>query len=33
MSKRNQHVVSHKEEWAVRTAGRSKAGSVHDTQG
>ena len=33
MSKRNQHVVPHKEGWAVRTAGRSKAGSVHGRDG
>ena len=32
MSKRNQHVVPHNEGWAVRTAGRSKASSVHETQ-
>jgi|AntRauTorckE6833_2_1112554.scaffolds.fasta_scaffold116882_2 hypothetical protein len=32
MGKRNQHVVPHKEGWAVRTAGRNRAASVHETQ-
>lgn len=32
MSKKNQHVVPHKEGWAVRGAGNSKATSIHDTQ-
>jgi hypothetical protein len=32
MSKRDQHVVPHKEGWAVRGAGSRRASSVHDTQ-
>lgn len=32
MSKRNQHVVPHDKGWAVKTAGKSKASSVHATQ-
>lgn len=32
MAKRNQHVVPHKEGWAVRGAGADRATSVHDTQ-
>ena len=32
MAKRNQHVVSHPDGWAVRGAGGDRAGSVHRTQ-
>ena len=32
MTKRNQHVVPHDGDWAVKPAGGSKASSVHDTQ-
>ena len=32
MSKRNQHVVPHDGEWAVRGAGSQRATSVHRTQ-
>ncbi|MEQ8778731.1 MAG: DUF2188 domain-containing protein [Roseibium album] len=32
MSGKNQHVVPHKDGWAVNGAGNSKATSVHDTQ-
>lgn len=32
MTKRNQHVVPHDGEWAVRGAGASRVTSVHDTQ-
>lgn len=32
MSKRNQHVVPHKDGWAVKGAGAQRASSVHDTQ-
>lgn len=32
MSKRDQHVVPHKDGWAVRGAGSRRASSVHDTQ-
>lgn len=31
--KKNQHVVPHKDGWAVRGAGNSKATSTHSTQG
>jgi hypothetical protein len=30
--KKDQHVVPHPEGWAVKTAGASRAGSVHRTQ-
>ncbi|HBR51524.1 MAG TPA: hypothetical protein DEA71_15735 [Nitrospira sp.] len=33
MSKRNQHVVPHDGEWAVRSAGSQRATSIHRTQG
>jgi hypothetical protein len=33
MSKKNQHVVPHDDDWAVKGAGNSKATSVHSTQG
>ena len=33
MAKRNQHVVPHKDGWAVRGAGSQKPSSVHRTQG
>lgn len=33
MAKRDQHVVPHKEGWAVRGAGSRQASSVHSTQG
>lgn len=29
---KNQHVVPHKDGWAVRGAGNSRATSIHDTQ-
>ena len=32
MSKKNQHVVPHGDEWAVKGAGNTKATSVHSTQ-
>ena len=32
MAKRNQHVVRHKDGWAVRGAGSQRATSVHSTQ-
>ena len=32
MTKRNQHVVRHKDGWAVRGAGSQRATSVHPTQ-
>ncbi len=32
MAKRNQHVVSHNGDWAVRGAGSRRATSVHPTQ-
>ena len=32
MSKRNQHVVPHKNGWAVKGETASRATSVHDTQ-
>lgn len=32
MSKKNQHVVPHGEDWAVRGAGNQRATSVHPTQ-
>ncbi|MCY3788823.1 MAG: DUF2188 domain-containing protein [Gemmatimonadetes bacterium] len=32
MAKRNQHVVPHDGEWAVRGAGSQRASSVHHTQ-
>jgi hypothetical protein len=32
MSKRDQHVVPHKDGWAVRGAGSRRASSVHETQ-
>ena len=32
MAKRNQHVVPHKDGWAVRGAGSQRASSVHGTQ-
>ena len=32
MAKRNQHVVRHKNGWAVRGAGSQRATSVHPTQ-
>lgn len=32
MSKKNQHVIPHDNGWAVKTAGASKASSVHQTQ-
>lgn len=32
MNKKNQHVVPHGEEWAVKGAGNSKATSVYKTQ-
>ena len=32
MAKRNQHVVRHKDGWAVRGAGSQRATSVHRTQ-
>lgn len=32
MSKKNQHVVPHGSDWAVKGAGNSKATSVHSTQ-
>jgi len=32
MSKKNQHVTPHKNGWAVKGAGNSRATSVHNTQ-
>lgn len=32
MSGKNQHVVPHGDQWAVRGAGNSRATSLHDTQ-
>ncbi|WP_081811340.1 DUF2188 domain-containing protein [Hyphomonas beringensis] len=32
MAKKNQHVVPHPKGWAVKSAGASKAASVHATQ-
>jgi phospholipase/lecithinase/hemolysin len=32
MSKKNQHVVPHGNDWAVKGAGNSKATAVHPTQ-
>ena len=32
MAKRNQHVVPHPRGWAVKSAGNSRATSVHGTQ-
>lgn len=32
MSKKNQHVVPHGDDWAVKGAGNGKATSVHSTQ-
>lgn len=32
MSKRNQHVVPHNGEWAVRGAGATRVTSTHETQ-
>jgi uncharacterized protein YdaT len=32
MSKQNQHVVPHGNDWAVRGAGNSRVTSIHDTQ-
>ena len=32
MPKKNQHVVPHNGDWAVRGAGNSRATSVHQTQ-
>lgn len=32
MSGKNQHVVPHNEDWAVKGAGNSKATSIHKTQ-
>lgn len=32
MSRKNQHVVPHKNGWAVKGAGADKASSVHKTQ-
>jgi hypothetical protein len=32
MTKKNQHVVPHGDDWAVKGAGNSKATSVHSTQ-
>ena len=32
MPKKNQHVVSHQNGWAVKSEGASKASSVHSTQ-
>lgn len=33
MTKRDVHVVPHKDGWATRTEGASRAGRIHDTQG
>jgi hypothetical protein len=32
MTKKNQHVVPHKDGWAVKGAGNSKATAIHPTQ-
>ena len=32
MTKKDIHVVPHKDGWATRTEGASRAGRVHDTQ-
>jgi hypothetical protein len=32
VTKKNQHVVPHGDDWAVKGAGNSKATSVHSTQ-
>lgn len=32
MSRKNQHVVPHKDGWAVKGEGNSKATSIHPTQ-
>jgi len=32
MAKRDQHVVPHKDRWAVRGAGSRRASSIHPTQ-
>ena len=32
MTKKNQHVVPHPKGWAVKSAGASRAGSIHPTQ-
>ncbi|MBL8564322.1 MAG: DUF2188 domain-containing protein [Hyphomicrobiaceae bacterium] len=32
MTNRNQHVVPHRDRWAVRPEGGSRASSTHDTQ-
>ena len=32
MTKKNQHVVPHKEGWAVKAAGNQRATSIHPTQ-
>lgn len=32
MKKKNQHVVPHGNDWAVKGAGNSKATSIHSTQ-
>ena len=32
MNKKNQHVVPHGKDWAVKGAGNNKATSVHSTQ-
>ncbi len=32
MTKKNQHVVPHGDDWAVKGAGNSKATSIHPTQ-
>jgi hypothetical protein len=32
MSKKNQHVVPHGDDWAVKGAGNTRATSVHPTQ-
>jgi hypothetical protein len=32
MTKKNQHIVPHGDDWAVKGAGNSKATSVHPTQ-
>ena len=32
MSKKNQHVVPHGDDWAVKGAGNSRATSIHSTQ-
>ena len=33
MTKKDVHVVPHKDGWATRTEGASRVGRVHDTQG